>query len=93
MIPTATRATPRAGPDQNGIVDPLAFLVGPVKVHYDSDPSRTKVTDFGAFIDHGNKVVHANTGQINLDFGRGLCTIDAPQAQGACGFLKNFGAD
>jgi len=76
---------------QHGNVDPLAFLVGPVKVNYDSDPAKTKVADLGNFIDHDRKVVRGNTGQVSLDYGRGLCTIDAPQAQGACGFLKNIG--
>ena len=28
------------------------------------------------------------TGQVTWNFGEGVCTIDAPQAQGACGFLK-----
>jgi hypothetical protein len=76
---------------QDGNVDPLAFLVGPVKVKYDSDPAKTKVADLGGFIDHDRKVVRGNTGQVRLDYGRGLCTIDAPQAQGACGFLQNIG--
>jgi len=73
-----------------GQVDPLAFLVGPVRVNYDSDPSKTKVADLRNFIDHDRKVVRGNTGQVSLDFGRGLCTIDAPRAQGACGFLNKF---
>jgi hypothetical protein len=76
---------------QEGNVDPLAFLVGPVKVNYESDPAKTKVADLGPFIDHDRKVVRANTGQVSMDYGRGLCTIDAPQAQGACGFLKDVG--
>jgi hypothetical protein len=80
---------PHAG--RSGNIDPLAFLVGPVKIHYDSDPSKTKVADIGKFVDHGGKVVHGNTGQVSWDYGRGLCTIDAPKAQGACGFLKSIG--
>ena len=76
---------------QKGSVDPLAFLVGPVKVRYDSDPAMTKVADLGHLIDHKGKVVRANTGQVRFDYGRGLCTIDAPQAQGVTGFLKTVG--
>ncbi len=31
------------------------------------------------------------TGEVTLDYGDGLCTVDAPKAQGACGFLKKAG--
>jgi hypothetical protein len=71
-----------------GSVDPLAFLVGPVKVHYDSDPARTKTVDLSGYIDHKNKIVRASTGQVRFDYGHGICTIDAPAAQGVTGFLK-----
>jgi hypothetical protein len=73
----------------SGNADPLAFLVGPVRVRFDSDPSKTKISDLSRFIDHENKIVRANTGQVCFDFGRGLCSIDAPAAQGAAGYLKS----
>jgi hypothetical protein len=73
-------------------VDPLAFLVGPVEVKYDGDPSRTRVIDLAPYIDNPNKVVKSVTGEIMLDHGKGLCTLDAPKAQGACGFLAKFDA-
>ena len=31
------------------------------------------------------------TGEVALDYGKGLCTVDAPKAQGACGFLAKAG--
>ena len=37
------------------------------------------------------KIVRSNTGQLAWDYGRGLCTLDAPKAQGATGFLKSNG--
>jgi hypothetical protein len=83
------KARPGAG---KSIVDPLAFLVGPVKVHYDSDPRKTTIADLSSFIDNAGRVVRSNTGQITFDHGRGLCTIDAPRAQGACGFLGRAGS-
>jgi hypothetical protein len=72
-------------------VDPLAFLVGPVEIVYDSEPAKTLVADFSRFIDRQRKVVRSNTGQITWDYGRGFCTLDAPRAQGATGFLKPVG--
>ncbi|MBV8487449.1 MAG: hypothetical protein JO161_04150 [Planctomycetaceae bacterium] len=74
-----------------GAVDPLAFLVGPVKVAYNSDPSKTQLLDPERYIDDRKKLVHSVTGQITWNYGDGLCTINAPQAQGATGFLKKFG--
>ncbi len=72
-------------------VDPLAFLVGPVEVVYGSDPSRTRVADLARSIDQKARVVRSNTGQLAWDYGRGLCTVNAPAAQGATGFLGRVG--
>jgi len=69
-------------------VDPLAFLAGPVKVVYGSDPSKTRVVDLKRFIDHKQNVVRSVTGQITWNHGEGICTVDAPRVQGASGFLK-----
>jgi hypothetical protein len=74
-----------------GSVDPLAFLVGPIEVVYGSDPARTMVADPSSYIDRNRKVVRSNTHQIAWDYGRGICSLDAPKAQGATGFLKSSG--
>jgi hypothetical protein len=74
-----------------GGADPLAFLVGPVEVKYGGDPAKTTVLDLSKYIDGGRKTVQSITGEIRLNHGIGLCTIDAPRAQGACGFLKRAG--
>jgi hypothetical protein len=71
--------------------DPLAFLVGPVEVKLNGDPARTRVVDLARYIDHQKKVVTSITGEIALDYGGGLCTVDTPRAQGACGFLAKAG--
>jgi hypothetical protein len=75
-----------------GGVDPLAFLVGPVQVIYGSDPAKTTVADLGRAIDRERKVVRSNTGQLAWDYARGLCTLDAPRAQGVTGFLRPIGS-
>jgi hypothetical protein len=72
-------------------VDPLAFLVGPVEVKYGGDPSATKVIDLAPFIDDSSKIVKSETGEIVLDYGKGICTVNAPSAQGATGFLSKTG--
>lgn len=73
-------------------VNPLAFLVGPVHVKYDGDPARSTVADLTPFIDAANNTVRSNTGEILLDHGRGLCTLDTPHAQGATGFMSKVPA-
>jgi hypothetical protein len=80
-----------AGPGQTQSVDPLAFLVGPVTVKYGGDPRDNHIADLSSFIDRGRKTIASNTGQLRMDYGTGLCTIDAPAAQGASGFLSGAG--
>jgi hypothetical protein len=67
--------------------DPLAFLVGPVEIKYDGEPAKSRVIDLSRYIDNQKKVVRSITGEVVLDHGSGLCTVDTPRAQGACGFL------
>jgi hypothetical protein len=81
---------PKAG-EKATVVDPLAFLVGPVEVKYDGDPSKSRVLDLSRYIDHQKKLIRSVTGEVALDYNIGLCTVDAPKAQGACGFLSKAG--
>ncbi|NRA36792.1 MAG: hypothetical protein HRU15_01515 [Planctomycetes bacterium] len=71
-------------------VPPLAYLVGPVEVVYDGDPSKSTMADFDKYI-KGN-VITSNTGEIVFDMDKNLCTLNAPCAQGASGFLKKAGS-
>ncbi len=73
-------------------VDPVAFLAGPVEVVYGGDPARSSVADLKALIDTEGRRVTSVTGEVVLDFGKGLCTVNAPAAQGAVGFLSKAGA-
>jgi hypothetical protein len=75
---------------KNG-VHPLAFLVGPVLTKYDGDPSKSVVADLKPFIDDAAKTVKSNTGELALDYGTGIATLNAPKAQGVTGFLKQTG--
>jgi len=79
-------------PGENGScgrVSPLALLVGPVVVSYEA--GQTKIADFRPYIDEIRKTVRSVTGQVLWDYGKGVCTLDAPKAQGATGFLKKVG--
>ena len=76
---------------KNG-VNPLAYLVGPVTVKYGGDPAKSTVIDLAKYIDEAKKTIRSVTGELEMDYGRGLCTLNAPKAQGATGFLKKAGA-
>ena len=75
-----------ARPRQTAGIDPLAFWVGPVEARY-GVAGQTKMAELGRYIDRSKKTVTSATGQLRLEYDRGLCTLDAPQAQGVCGFV------
>jgi hypothetical protein len=76
---------------KNG-VNPLAYLVGPVTVKYGGDPAKSTVAaDLGKYIDEGKKTIRSITGELEMDYGNGVCTLNAPKAQGVTGFLKKAG--
>ncbi len=72
-------------------VDPLAFLAGPVEVKYGGNPANSRTEDLSRLIDPAKSLVTSITGEVKLDYGSGICTVDAPAAQGACGFLAKKG--
>ncbi len=76
-----------------GGVDPLAYLVGPVRVTYGGDPAKSTVIDLAKFIDSSKTIVRSDTGELSWDYGQGFCTaeMDAPRAQGATGFWRKAG--
>ncbi|MBI5725890.1 MAG: hypothetical protein HZA50_18160 [Planctomycetes bacterium] len=70
-----------------GGVNPLAYLVGPVEVKYGGDPAKSTAVDFAKYIDDSAKTVKSITGEIELNHDKGLCTVNAPKAQGVTGFI------
>ena len=75
---------------KNG-VNPLAYLVGPVLVKYGGDPSKSRAVELGRYLREDKKVIRSITGQLTMDYGRGLCAVNTPKAQGVTGFLKKAG--
>jgi hypothetical protein len=75
---------------KNGI-NPLAFLVGRVEVKYNGIPTKSSAVDFSKYIDSERKIIHSLTGQITMDYGNGLCTVNAPSAVEAVGALNKGG--
>lgn len=81
----------RSEPNRDGVVDPLAFLAGPVVVSFDSEERRSRVADLDVLIDRDRKRVKSVTGEVLLNADLGICGLNAPKAQGAAGFLDRVG--
>ena len=73
------------------VLDPLAYLVGPVRVVYDGDPAKSTAVDLAKYIDRDHKIVRSITGEIETDYGRGIYRVNAPKAQAVAGFLGEAG--
>ncbi|MBI5385272.1 MAG: hypothetical protein HZA90_11380 [Verrucomicrobia bacterium] len=51
----------------------------------------TKATDLAPFVNHAQKTVTSSTGELKLDYGQGVLTLNAARAQGVSGALKLAG--
>ena len=74
-----------------GEVNRAAFLVGPVVTRTGGDPSESHVADLSLFFDPKAGTIRSATKELLWDYRREICTMDAPKAQGATGFLRESG--
>ncbi len=74
-----------------GVIDPLIHYAGRVDVRFTKQPGRTRVQDLSRLIDRKGQTVTSSTGELKLDYGRGVLTVNAPAAQGVSGALKEAG--
>ena len=56
-----------------------------------SSPRPSKLADLSKYIDHSKRTIVSTTGELKLDYGKGLLTINASAAQGASGLLADSG--
>jgi hypothetical protein len=73
------------------VIDPLVHYAGRTNVNFTAKGGESRLTDLAAYIDRGKQTVRSTTGELMLDYGKGLITIDAPAAQGASGALALAG--
>jgi hypothetical protein len=68
-------------------IDPLIHYAGQVNVSFTGAPGKAGLTDLKPLIDRSAKTVRSSTGELKLDYDKGLLTVNAPGAQGASGNL------
>ncbi len=78
-------------PKAGGRLDPLLHYAGRVNVDFVSGPGSVKLAEFTSLIDHQAQSVTSSTGELKLDYGKGVLTINAPRAQGVSGMLSEAG--
>ena len=82
---------PGAETKPGGRIDPLVHYAGRVEVTIDDAEASTNVNDLGPLIDHAAQRVRSSTGELSLDYGKGVLTINAACAQGVSGSLRQAG--
>jgi hypothetical protein len=82
---------PGAEVKPGGRLDPLMHYAGRVDVKFVTSDTKMKISNLEPFIDHAAQTVTSTTGELKLDYGKGVLTINAPRAQGASGLLQTAG--
>jgi hypothetical protein len=72
-------------------LDPLLHYAGRAEVKFVSGPGSVKVSELKPLIDHVKQTVTSSTGELKLDYGKGVLTINAARAQGVSGALQAAG--
>jgi len=83
--------TGNAAPKSGQRLDPLLHYAGRVHVQFTNAPGSVTGTDVQSLIDHRAQSVASSTGELKLDYGKGVLTINAPRAQGVTGALRLAG--
>jgi hypothetical protein len=85
-VPKGTEIKP------GNVIDPLVHYAGRTKIEFSEAGGASKLADLSKLIDRSQQMVTASTGQLKLDYGKGVLTINAPAAQGVSGNLNDAGA-
>jgi hypothetical protein len=72
-------------------LDPLLHYVGRSHVEFTDKPGNVKLRDLSKFVNHAKQTIASTTGELTLDYGKGVLVINSPKAQGASGNLKSAG--
>jgi hypothetical protein len=73
------------------VIDPLVHFAGRTAVTFSDRGGPSSVKDLKPYVDRARQTVNSTHGQLRLDYGKGVLTIDAPAAQGVSGALREAG--
>lgn len=86
------REVPRGTTIRPGqLIDPLVHYAGRTNVNFTERGEASTIQDLSRYIDHGRRRVTSTTGELRLDYGKGILKINAPSAQGVSGALSEAG--
>ncbi|MFO0930421.1 MAG: hypothetical protein U0736_25900 [Gemmataceae bacterium] len=74
-----------------GLIDPLVHYAGRTNVLFTRISSKSVVKDLRKYIDRDKRTVRSSTGELLLDYSKGILTVDAVAVQGVSGDLKAAG--
>jgi hypothetical protein len=72
-------------------IDPLIHFAGRTRITFSEDKTATRLADLRELIDREKQLVKSSHGQLELDYGAGVLTVNTPSAQGASGNLLAAG--
>jgi hypothetical protein len=78
--------------ESGNVIDPLVHYVGRTDVRFTEAGAAAKLIDLSKLIDRAGQRVTSTTGELKLDYGKGVLTINSPATQGLSGNLNDAGA-
>lgn len=76
---------------RGGTVDPIIHLLGRTSVTIAENPGATSVKDLTPYHDPAARTVRSSTGEIHLDYGKGVMRLTGVRVQGVVGDLAAAG--
>jgi hypothetical protein len=70
------------------VIDPLVHFAGRTNVNFTERAGSARLKDLKGLVDRKRQVVTSSTGELRLDYGKGLLAVNAPAAQGLSGALS-----
>ncbi len=80
-----------AGAKPGERIDPLVHYAGRTDARFVDGPRSVTIGNLPPLIDHKGQTVRSSTGELTLDYGKGVLVIDAARAQGVSGLLRSAG--
>jgi hypothetical protein len=74
--------------DRQSMVHPALHYIGRTQVQFSEQPPELTLTSLQPYFDPVQQTITSSTGELILDYGRGILRIDAPKVQAVSGDLR-----